>query len=135
MYGNGCAGSTASGVSTGKMRCSKTSARYILSSAPRSSQLTSWTPLCGELGHQDVEQHLLLLDHEAFDVRADRGELLTRSQPADRGAGHAGRNLVLQRRDADLEELVEIGRADRHELQAFEQRDPGLLRPEPARGG
>ena len=63
----------------------------------------------------------------AFDVRTDRGELLARRQPAGRGAGHAGGHLVLQRRDADLEELVEVGRADRHELQPLEQRDARLL--------
>ena len=65
--------------------------------------------------------------HERFDVRADRGELLAGRQPAGRGAGDAGGHLVLQRRDADLEELVEVGRADRDELQPFEQRDPGLV--------
>ena len=40
MYGNGWAGSTANGVSTGKIRCSKTSTRYVLSASSRSSQPT-----------------------------------------------------------------------------------------------
>jgi hypothetical protein len=39
MYGNGCDGSTASGVSTGKIWASNTSASSSRSSALRSSQL------------------------------------------------------------------------------------------------
>ena len=46
MYGNGCAGSTASGVSTGKMRSSNTAVRWLRSAASRSSQLENRMPAC-----------------------------------------------------------------------------------------
>ncbi len=44
MYGNGCAGSTARGVSTGNMRCSNCSIRWVRSAPPREAQSTSCTP-------------------------------------------------------------------------------------------
>ena len=83
--------------------------------------------MLGELGHQDVEQDLFLLDDEALDVGADGGELLAGRQAARRRTGDAGRHLILQRRDSHLEELVEVRRADRDELQPIEQRNPRLL--------
>ena len=83
--------------------------------------------LLGKLRHQGVEQQLLLLDHEAFDIRTDCGELLAGRQPTERRAGDTRCHLILERGDADLEELVEVRRADRHELQPLEQGYCGLL--------
>ncbi len=44
MYGNGCAGSTASGVRTGNTRCRKKVNRRACSFSVRSGQRSSWMP-------------------------------------------------------------------------------------------
>ena len=74
MYGNGCAGSTASGVSTGKMRCVvDLDAARLRSSASRSSQRDDSMPAAASAGQQLVEEHRLL----AGDELADAGSLIS----------------------------------------------------------
>ena len=91
MYGNGCAGSTASGVSTGKTRSSNTSRSssrcgrlQVLPvddpDAARAQQRAS--PRCLE--------DLRLPRDELLDARADRVELLARAHAVRRRARHAG---------------------------------------------
>ena len=56
----------------------------------------------------------------------DLGELLRRGAPVRGRLLDAGGDLILQRGDTHLEELVEVGRRDRTELGPLEQRDPRL---------
>ena len=58
MYGNGCAGSTASGVSTGKILVSNCSAKYSRSSGFASSQLTISMPCWRNWGTSSLFQVL-----------------------------------------------------------------------------
>ena len=51
MYGNGCAGSTASGVSTGKICAVKYSASRSRSSGSMESQCTMRIPASSSAGH------------------------------------------------------------------------------------
>ena len=88
----------------------------------------------GQLGHQLVEEHLLLAGDELVGPHVDLGQLLARRAPVGRRLLDAGRDLVLQRGDAHLEELVEVRRRDGAELGPLEQRDPLLAWPAAARG-
>jgi len=68
-----------------------------------------------------VEIAPLFLEHGQR-AGAQGGKGLCR-RPAVRGpAGHASGKLVFQPRDANHEELIEIGAEDRQEFDAFEQR-------------
>ncbi len=71
------------------------------------------------------EDRFLTLD-QPIDAFADLDELLGRRPSVGCRVVDAGRDLVLQGGDTDLEELVEVDRADRAELGPFEQRDARL---------
>jgi len=77
---------------------------------------------------QQVVEHGLLVDDEAIGGGADLGELRLRRQSVVRRLRDAGRDLILQRGNAHLEELVEVRRADGTELEPLEQRHTGLFR-------
>ena len=126
MYGNGWPGSTASGVSTGKIRvlniaCS-TRAWLASSSVQRRMRIpsaASGVPAPVE-PRQPVGNDLGTL--------ADPGQLLGRRQPIpERGPAEPGHFLPLQTRDADLEELVQVAGGDGEELDSFEQREVGVF--------
>ena len=119
MYGNGCPGSTASGVSTGKMSRSK-----AVSSSTRSASLIVGADLDAGLGQ--LRHDLLTVDvvDPAVGRAAlsrDRFELLGRCHAVRRALVDTGGDLVLQACDADLEELVEPARPDGDELHTLEQ--------------
>ena len=82
----------------------------------------------GERRGERVEEHQLLPLDEAPGRLGDLGELLRRGAPVRGRLLDAGGDLILQRGDAHLEELVEVGRRDRAELGPFEQRDADLRR-------
>ena len=77
-------------------------------SSSRSCQSTNSTPASCERGRDVLREHGRLARDELLDTRADRAELLDLVEPVGRGRADAGRELVLQTRDAHLEELVEI---------------------------
>ena len=81
-------------------------------------------PAAASAGTQLVEVHRVLAgDQRSRGQLADLGQLLGRRAPVGGRLLDAGRHLVLERGDADLEELVEVGRRDGAELGPFEQRD------------
>ena len=128
MYGNGCAGSTASGVSTGKMRSSNTRRELDLGLGVElvpggerdAGVLQRGRDLLGERGG--------LARHQLLDAGADRAELLDLVEAVGRRRAHADRELFFEPGDADLEELVDVAAEDREELGPFEQRDRRDLR-------
>ena len=65
-------------------------------------------------------EHGSLERDELVDPRPDRAQLLGLVDAVGRGGPHAGRELILETRHADLEELVEVRAEDREELGAFE---------------
>ena len=75
MYGKGCAGSTASGVSTGKMRSSNSRVSSARSSSPSSSQSANSTPASCKRRRDLLGEHARLATDELFDPVADRAEL------------------------------------------------------------
>ena len=127
MYGNGCAGSTASGVSTGKMRSSKTRVSCACASASSSSHAVNATPASWSAGAISFVNAVGLAGHQLLDPGADRAELLDLVEAVGRGRAHADRELFLQARDPDLEELVDVAAEDREELRPLEQRDRRVL--------
>ena len=129
MYGNGWPGSTASGVSTGKMRCSNTSTRYLRSSSSSSSQREQ---LDADLAQRRHELARGRAPPGAGDQLGDPVADLDRAaapgvRPSGRGPHDAGRHLVLQAGHPHLEELVEVLAEDGAELHPLEQRDGGLV--------
>ena len=59
---------------------------------------------------------------QLLDPTPDHGQLLAGTEPVDAAGAHPRRDLVLQRRDPDLVELVEQLREDGEELHPLEQR-------------
>ncbi len=81
-----------------------------------------------ERRRQLVVEDLVLLGDQRAGARVDLVELLA-DRAAVRAVGeHAALLALLQRRDADLEELVEVGRADCEEAQPLEQRHGRVAR-------
>ncbi len=73
-----------------------------------------------------IEDPTLLLHHGEHDG-AKLFELLGGGHAVRRQVDHAGLDLILQARDTDHEELVEIRAEDRQELDALEERMAGIL--------
>ena len=71
--------------------------------------------------------HPLLLGEQRFGAELDLGKLLRRRPPVGRHRGEAGLRLADQSGDADRVELVQVGRADRDEAHAFQQRMARVL--------
>ena len=82
----------------------------------------------GQCRRQGVEEYLLLALDEAAGRLGDPSQLLRRRPPVGSGLLDASGDLVLQHGDANLKELVKVGRRDRTELGPLEQGDSGLGR-------
>ena len=82
----------------------------------------------GQLRHEHIVQDLVLLLDQARGPRADRLQLLVDGQPVRTDLQGARLQQLLQARDPDLEEFVEIGAGDAQELDPFEQRYAAVLR-------
>ena len=134
MYGNGCAGSTARGVSTGKIRSSNSRVSCARASSSRSVQSQNSTPASCNAGATS------LVNTAAWSVTSSSTrarialELLDLVDALLRRRADAGLELLLQARDAHLEELVEVGAEDREELRPLEQRQVRRSRRAPAPG-
>ncbi len=127
--GNGCAGSSPIGVSSGR-----TSARR------GSCAISAAQPLRRELGPADEpharrrqrRQHLLVQDPVLPRDQRPRLVAHPRDEVARLGKRDARRRdlraeLLLDARDADLEELVQVAADDAQEAQPLEQRHLGVL--------
>ena len=121
MYGNGCPGSTASGVSTGKICDSKYSS-ISPHSAAREVAHAEETDVVRRGLVEKRREAAALHRAQARDLGVDRVELLLRGETVRRRQDDAGRDLTPQSRDANHVELVEVRAEDREELDALEQR-------------
>ena len=127
MYGNGCAGSTASGVSTGKICRRKNLRSRSCSLSPSSSQRTSVMPSCASAGLHLLGEHRRVAGHQPVRLLADRLEDLPRGQPGRGRDRDARGDAALEAGHPDHEELVEVGREDRQEPHPLQQRDVRVL--------
>ena len=128
MYGNGCAGSTASGVSTGKICRRKNLRSRSCSLSPSSSQRTSVMPSCASAGctcsaNTAAWRAISRCASSLIDSSTCRGD-----SPDAAVTAMPGRDATLQAGHPDHEELVEVGREDRQEPHALQQRDVPVLR-------
>ena len=82
----------------------------------------------GQLRHEHIVQDLVLLLDQARSPRADRLQLLGDGQPVRTDLQRARLQQLLQARDPDLEELVEVGAGDAEEPDPFEQGYAAVLR-------
>ena len=131
MYGNGWPGSTASGVSTGKISSKKRCAQLQVALRPL-VVADDADALLGQLVADRGERLGVLGDHRQ-QPRPDRVERLRGAHAVGRRARPAGLDLLLQAGDADLEELVEVAGEDGQEADALEQRVALVDRPRTAR--
>ena len=134
MNGNGCAGSMASGVSTGKTWVRKRSSSQSRSAFFRSPASTSTTPAAASVGAQRQPWRCWSLASCCHRL-ADAGKLLVRRQPVRALLGDALAHLTLQAGDAHHEEFVEVVGRDREKAHPFEHRVALGWRPLPAPGG
>ena len=84
-------------------------------------------PCLREVHAEVLEVDPVLAPDELGRALADRDELLAGPEAVCGPRGHAADHLVLESRDADLEELVEQLGEDRHELHTLEQGHRGVL--------
>ena len=123
MNGNGWAGSTASGVSTGKNWRSNSSESWRRSPARSSSQLSISRPCWRRAGSRSCIEQPPLARHHRPRLGVDRGELLEgRAVGAGVELAHVAGELLLQAPHPLHEELVEVRIEDGDELQPLEQR-------------
>ena len=127
IFGNGRAGSSASGLNTGSTSRMKYSAIQAACASVQVSGETKTTPFLRELRHEHVVQHFVLLVDQAHGARADRLQLLGHGQPVRPALDRAGLQQLLEARDANLEELVEIRAGDAQESDPLEQRNAAVL--------
>ncbi len=122
MYGNGWPLSTASGVSTGKTVSSNVPLERGLRLVVELAHAQQPNALALERRQQLVVEQAHLLRQRRAQLLRDRREVFGR-RAAVLGAAHDLRlDLLLDRGDANHEELVEIRSVDRDELQPLEQR-------------
>ena len=127
-YGNGCEVSTASGTSTGCSSASKRAASCDpllgLEVLPGDELDAGGRQCRQELAAEEVLRRGGQLEHPL----ADLAQLPLRRAAVRHDRADARLDLVLEARHAHLEELVQVAREDRDELQALEQRAGGVLR-------
>jgi hypothetical protein len=82
----------------------------------------------GELRHEHVVQDLILLLDEVRGAHANRFQLVGDGQAVRTALQRARLQELLQARDSNLEELVEIGARNAQELDPFEQGNAAVLR-------
>ena len=127
MYGKGCAGSTASGVSTGKICLRKNLCSRSCSLPPELVPVQQLDADLGELGLDVVGEDARVPAGELLRLGADGVEDLARGEARGRGDGHAGGHAPLEAGDADHVELVEVGGEDRQEPGPLEEREVLVL--------
>ena len=126
--GNGCAGSSAIGVNTGKISRWKKPRSQACWSAGSRSGCGKTTPSFSSAGRSISFQHSIEIGHLLARDAVDRGERLGGRHAVGLARGDPRLRLLAQTGDADLDELGEIRVHDRQEFHAFEQRVAGVLR-------
>ena len=126
MNGNGCAGSTASGVSTGNTRSMNQASSQVTSSADSDSGSHTSTPASCSRPRNSRQTRCCSASN------ASARSLISASccagvRPSGETAVRPGLRLTDQAGDAHRVELVEVGRADRDEAQALQQGMAGVL--------
>ncbi len=127
MKGNGCAGSIDSGVSTGKIACSNSVASHARSVPLSAAGTDDQDIFLGEI-LLEHGQRGLLLHLQVVDLLKDGVELLGGRLAVGRADDDVLAHLALEAGDAHHEEFVEVGRRDRQETNALQQRMLGVQR-------
>ena len=128
MNGNGCDGSTASGVRTGENLLLEPGVERLPVGGFEFVVGDEFDALGGEFRDQHIAEEFVDPAVQAGDDLPDRGELLTRVQAVGTGTRDAAVGLFEQTGDPDLMELVEVGGHDRNELDPLEEGTIGCER-------
>ena len=120
MNGNGCDGSIACGVSTGRICSRKWSASHSASRAVSWSAVTTCRP-CSAKCLAKHHPFGLLRHDQGIGLRRDRVELLGRGAAVDRQILDPAQLLAFQAGHAGHEEFVDVGSGDGQEAQPLEQ--------------
>ena len=127
MYGKGCAGSTARGVSTGKISSRKSASRWARSSSDSSSQSAKRIPVSSSAGVTSLANTAAERATSCSTRSRMARSWSTRSRPSGVVVRRPGRELLHEAGHPDLEELVEVLAEDGEELGPLEQRQLGVL--------
>ena len=127
MYGNGWAGSTASGVRTGKTRSLKSFLHCRCSSRVRSSQRTSSMFSLASAGTISSRNRVAWRSISSDDVLQICSSTSRGIRPDAARDRHPGGDPSLESGDPHHEELVEVGGEDRQEAHPLQQREAGVL--------
>ena len=127
MYGKGCAGSTASGVSTGKIWCRKRVNRRACSFSVSSLQRTRWMPSSASAGATSSLVAGGVPGHELAGAGPDHLQHLAGLEAGGGAGGDAGGDAALQAGHPDHEELVQVAGEDRQEVRPLQQRRGRVL--------
>ena len=126
MRGKGRAGSSPRGLKTGSTSCSKYSSSHARVCGLQSAGPSSGTPSAARRGRSMLVQAAVLRVDQARGTLVDGLELLGDRHAVGGQLAAAELLQLLQARDADLEELIEVAAGDAQELQPLEQRHPGV---------
>ena len=127
MYGNGCEGSTASGVRTGKTWARKYSASRERSAVSSSSQCRIRMPWPASAGSMSSCQQRRVPGDELAGAPRDLGQRLPGGAPVAGTDAQAHVPPALQPGHPDHVELVQVAGEDGEELRPLQQRDPAVL--------
>ena len=127
MNGKGCAGSIASGVSSGKMLWRKWSSIQLRSALVTSWPSTSTMPALGQDAAQ-IAPDRLLVGGKLRNRLVDGDELLGRRQAVGAAFGDAFADLRLDTGDADHEELIKVIGGNRQEPDPLQRGMAGIDR-------
>ena len=124
MYGNGWPGRPRAGVRTGNIRSLEAVGRAALLGRSRSQSADISTPARPSSGTRWSTKAASRRSIISGTQASYRSQLLSRGPAVPGRLIDAGDQLVFERCNPDLEELVEVGRRNGTELCSLEQRDP-----------
>ena len=128
MNGNGCAGSIASGVSTGNTRSMNQASSQVRSSSDNDARPRTARSRPSRIWANNSVQMRCWSATRAPPRIAISASCCAGVRPSGSGLGDAGLGLTDQASDPDRVKFIQVGGADRQKPHPFEQRVPRIFR-------
>ena len=125
--GNGCAGSTASGVRTGNTCSCEVRRQLVALGLIQIGPRDDVDAFGGQRRAHRIEEHPRVAGRDLLGLLADAAQLLTRGQTVGRADRQPHLVAALEAGDPDHVELVEVGGEDRQKLGPLQQRQRGVV--------